>query len=162
MEVTVHYLFSNNHLIGSRAIVWGTNHLYELDNKGIPSHVAILINEKWVLESTLNTGVRVEGYSKWLSHNNEVAKIECKEQRYWEDIKIMFKETKDQKYDWAGVIYLGIWLAINKVTGLDLPSDNAIHNEDKYFCCEVMAKMTGLDYQMTPPVKIMVDLKALL
>ena len=162
-KVKVQYLFSNSPLIGSRAIIWGSNHIYDLDTVDIPSHVAILIDEKWVLESTLSTGVRIEGYNKWLSHNNEVAKIDCSEEfRYWEDVKEMFKETKEQKYDWAGVAYLGIWLAINKATGLKLPSDNAIHNEDKYFCCEVMAKMTGLDYQMAPPVKVMMDLKALL
>jgi len=162
-KVKVQYLFSNNpELIGSKAIVWGTRHMYsELELSQIPSHVAILIDEKWVFESTLRTGVRVEGYKKWKTHNNEVAKIDCtKEERYYEDIKELFKELKGQKYDWYGVIYLGLQLIKQKIIGGDLPSENKWQSNNKYFCCEVMAKMTGLDYQMTSPVKVMMDLKA--
>ena len=160
-KVKVQYLFSSNDLIGSKVIVWGTKHMYpELKIEEIPSHVAILIDEKWVLESTLETGVRVMGYRKWQTLNNEVAKIDCiMEARYWEDIKEMFKKLKGMDYDWAGVIYLGLWLGANKATGLTIPSDNAWHSDSKYFCCEIMAKMTELDYQMAPPVRVMMDLR---
>ncbi len=157
-KITVHYLFSNNKKIGSRAIMWGTQHQYPKLQK-IPSHVAILINNKWVFQSTLEKDVHIISYTKWLEVNNEITKIACTQTRYYEDIKAMFKNLKGQKYDWGGVIYLGLWLAINKLSGRTIPTHNRWHSSDKYFCCEIMAKMTGIDYQMTTPVKVMMDLK---
>lgn len=164
LEVKVQYLFSQNDLIGSKAIVWGTRHEFpELKKEETPSHVAILINEKWVFESTLETGVRVIGYTEWSKKNREVAKIDCTlEHRYYEDIKAMFKALKEKKYDWGGAVYLGFCLGANKACNVEIPKENKWHREHKYFCCEVMAEMTGLDYQMSSPVKVMMDLKAAL
>jgi hypothetical protein len=102
------------------------------------------------------------GYKEWLKINNEVAKIRCTQTRYYEDIKAMFKSLKGRKYDWGGVIYLGLWLGINKVSGHPIPTNNAWHSDSKYFCCEIMAKMTQVDYQMTTPVAVMMELKALI
>lgn len=161
--VKVQYLFSQSDLIGSKAIVWGTKHQYpDLKPSEIPSHVAILINNKWVFQSTLEDGVHVMGYKAWKEINREVKKLNCAETRYYEDIKAMFKELKGQKYDWGGVVYMGLHLAKQKLFRTELPSENKWHDKDKYFCCEVMAKMTGLDYQMTSPVQVMVDLEAAL
>jgi hypothetical protein len=141
--------------------MWGTQHQYP-DLEEVPSHVAILVNNKWVFQSTLEDGVHVMGYKEWLKINNEVAKIRCTQTRYYEDIKAMFKSLKGRKYDWGGVIYLGLWLGFNKVSGHPIPANNAWHSDSKYFCCEIMAKMTQVDYQMTTPVTVMMELKALI
>ena len=68
MNITLHYLFSKNEKIGSKIIRWATKHLVEA--KDVPSHVALLVNERWVFESTLFTGIRVIPYKKWLEINS--------------------------------------------------------------------------------------------
>ena len=157
-KVKLHYLFSKNKKIGSRLIAWGTKHRYP-ELKDIPSHVAILIDEKWVFESTLESGVRVIGYKKWLEINTQVEKIPCTQDRTYEEVKDMFKSIKDLKYDWMGVLYLGLNLVPNKLFGRKLPENNPWASDSKYFCCEVMSKLTGIDYEMSSPVDVMVEIK---
>ena len=66
-KIKVHYLFSKNKKIGSKLIAWGTAHRCDVDD--VPSHVAILVEERWVYESTLSSGVRVIPYKKWKEIN---------------------------------------------------------------------------------------------
>ena len=107
MKVKIHYLFSKNKKIGSSFISWGTTHLS--NRKNIPSHIALLVNERWVFESTLDTGIRVIPYKKWLEINEEVAKIACDlVKREYSEIKAIYKDIQNKKYDWLGVSFLGI------------------------------------------------------
>lgn len=164
MQVTVHYLFSKNKKIGSKIIRWGTRHLEpQLYKKcEIPSHVAILVNEKWVFESTLETGVRRISYKEWLEHNTEVAKYKCQTPRTITDVLNYFRAIKGKKYDYKGVIYFGIRVGLNKFFGMKIPKKNKWASDNKYFCCEVMGEMLGLDYEMTSPVQVMVQTKNVL
>jgi hypothetical protein len=163
-NVTVHYLFSKNEKIGSRIIVEGTAYLESELNKDteVPSHVAILVNNKWVFESTLETGVRRISYEKWLEINSEVAKYKCTTYRTLEEVINYFRSIKDKKYDYIGATYFGYRILLNKLLSKPIPEINTLEDEDKYFCCEVMGKMLGLDYRMTAPVQIMVQAKDLL
>jgi hypothetical protein len=52
----IDYLFSKNNKIGSRLISWAA----KFENTGLeynPSHIAILLNDTWVIESTFFTGI---------------------------------------------------------------------------------------------------------
>lgn len=159
MKVTVHYLFSRNNKIGSKIISWGTEHL-EPSIYNTPSHAAILVNNRWVHESTLETGVRVISYQKWLEINEEVAKIPCtKTSRDYSEIKNIFQEIRDKKYDYPGVIYMGGYVAANKYFDVDIPKENKWESSNKYFCCEAVQKLAGLEpASMKAPVQMMVEL----
>lgn len=157
-KVTVHYLFSKNKKIGSRAIAWGTKHRNETKRE-TPSHIALLINNKWVFESTLETGIRIIGYNEWKTINTEVAKICDNNTHDYSEIKEMFKELKNKKYDWCGVLFLTLCLIPNKLFGTKMPKDNKFAQDHKYFCCEVIGKLLDVDYDMKCPIDIMNDLK---
>lgn len=157
-QVSVHYLFSKNSKIGSKIISWGTKHLHP-EVEDTPSHVAILVDERWVIESTLDSGVRVIPYKKWRGINKEVAKVPCRQPWTFPEIKKLFKPLKDKKYDYKGVTYFGLRLAANKAFKTEIPKKNKWETKNRYFCCEVMARMTGVDYQMTAPVGVMVNVQ---
>ena len=72
----VYYVFSRSPKIGSKLIAWGTKFLVP-EIKETPSHGAVLIDNRWVIESTLDSGFRVIHYSKWLEINEELFKFEC-------------------------------------------------------------------------------------
>lgn len=156
MEVDVHYIFSRNKKIGSKLIIWGTKHLHpEMDK--IPSHGAVLINDRWVLESTLDSGVRVISYQKWLEINEEIYKIESDITDYT-IIKNKYKQLKDKKYDWPGIIYQAIHLMMNKFFKKPVPKKNKWQSNNKYFCLEVIGELTNKRYEMETPVGLVVSL----
>lgn len=155
MKVTVDYLFSKNKKIGSRFISWGTKHLSK--TAVTPSHVATLINERWVFESTLDSGIRVINYKKWLDLNEEVAKIPCTRRvREYSEIKAIYQSVRDKKYDWLGVTYFGCRLFLNKYFGCSMPEVNKWESADKYFCSEAVGIITGQGkYSMKAPVQLL-------
>jgi hypothetical protein len=158
VKIKLHYLFSKNNKIGSRFIAWGTKHLTDIEDT--PSHVAILVNGRWVHESTLFSGVRVISYKKWLEINTEVAKIPCIDlNRSYGELKEIYKSLKNKKYDWMGILYLGWFLFLNKYFGKDIPETNAWQSENRYFCCEAVEKVTGIDdTSMKAPVELLDEL----
>jgi len=157
MKVSVHYLFSRRDLIGSKTIAWGTGHLYP-EFKKTPSHVAILVNNRWVHESTLDSGIRVMSYEKWLEINDEVAKVDSQVEWDYEQIKVLFRAIKDKKYDWSGIIYLGLWMVPSKLFRSKVPENNILGSPDRYFCSEVMGYMLNANYDMKAPVQILKEL----
>ena len=159
MKVKIDYLFSKNDKIGSRLISWGTAHL--TDESIVPSHIAVLVNDRWVHESTLESGVRVISYDKWKKINQEVAKISCVHgKRDYSEIKEIYRSIKDKDYDWAGVTYLGLWIGANKICSVDIPEDNKWQSNNRYFCCEAVEKLTGIGpTDMKAPVQLLSELK---
>lgn len=158
MKVQIHYLFSNNEQIGSKLIQWGTSHQHKLPQT--PSHVALLINDRWVFESTLFTGIRVIPYKKWLEINQEVFKIKCIKKREYTHIKKLYKEIKDKYYDWPGIVYLGFWLILNKIFKIKVPKINRFEQKCLYFCCEGVAELLELgDYGMKTPADMLVEIQ---
>jgi hypothetical protein len=156
MQITVHYLFSKNNKIGSKIIRWGTAFLEPwVEEEDVSSHTAVLLNEKWVVESTLDKGVRVISYKEWKKINIEIIKIKCYQNRNMEEIKNFYKPLKDKKYDWPGVIYFSYRIALKKMFNIDIPEKNKWNSNSKYFCSEVVGKMTNTSYEMTAPIQIM-------
>lgn len=154
MEVKIDYIFSKNKKIGSFIIRLGTYGLSKKLFKYTPSHVAILVNNKWVLESTLESGVRVISYKKWLEINEEVFKIRCDKLKDFENIKIKFKKLKNKKYDYLGILYLSWRIFLKLIFKRSIPQKNKWHKENRYFCSEVIGKIQGINYEMTSPTEI--------
>lgn len=154
MMVTVHALFSVNDLIGSKIIAKGTKHLA----KGYPecSHSALLVNERWVYESTGHSGVRVISIDAWNTVNTEVKRIQLSDMEY-QVLADHFRAIKGKKYDYLGVLFLGLDIATTFL-GCKLDNVNQWESPDKYFCCEVLGKLTQRYYGMHSPIQIMRDL----
>lgn len=148
------YLFSRNKKIGSKIISYGTSFL-EPSIKNTPSHTAILMNNKRVFESTLETGVRIISYKKWLEVNEEVAKIPCTKERSVEEVFEYFKSIKHKKYDYMGVLYFSLKLLLFLLFNKKMPKKNKWNNKNKYFCSEIVGKLTNIDCQMIAPVTLL-------
>lgn len=162
MKICLYYLFSRNDKIGSKCISWGTfslqkNNLGSICKswKNTPSHVALLINKKWVFESTLSSGIRIISYKKWLEINQQVALYPCSSERTYEEIKTLYKCLEGKSYDYLGVIYFGWRILLNLLFKMPIPVKNRWASSSKYFCTEVIGKLLKLDYGMTSPVQLM-------
>jgi hypothetical protein len=150
MVVSVHAIFSKNSKIGSKLIACGTKHL--ASNRTPVSHTALLINERWVHEST-GKGVKVRSYDVWITEHQEVARVQLIDQEY-QEVADHFRAIQDKKYDIPGVMYLAICIALNLI-GKPIPKVNKWQSKNKYFCCEVLGYLTNEDYSMAAPIQIL-------
>lgn len=152
MVVSVHALFSKNDLIGSRLISCGTKHLSPSINN-TPSHTALLVNNRWVHESTGHSGVRVISYDKWKEINKEVDRVYLFDKEY-QEIADEYRKIKDKDYDYLGVVFLGICIFLS-LFRFKIPNKNPLENSNKYYCCEVLGYLTNEDYDMMAPNQIL-------
>lgn len=154
MVVTLDALFSYSPKIGAKIIAQGTAHLAPSYPK--TSHVALLVNGRWVHESTGKAGVQVVSYDVWAKVHHEVARVSIAAREY-QEIAEKYREIKAKKYDYLGVFYLAYCIFLSYF-GATLPAKNIWENSKKYFCCEVLAHLTGKYYGMSAPVQILADL----
>jgi len=156
--VQLYFLFSRNKKCGSKLIAWGSSlfptHVTNL--KEIPSHVAVLVEDTFVIESTLTTGVRVVPYNKWKQINEELYKIEYKQTG--ECISSLLFEIWGKKYDWFGILYFGYCMFKHYLFNSQLPSKNIWERENYFFCTEFAARLGNHNYSMTTPAKMCNDL----
>jgi hypothetical protein len=153
--VAVQALFSNSSKPVAQLIAKGTRHLAPT----LPevSHVALLVNGRWVHESTGSSGVQVLSYDKWLDHHREVGRVTLDHMEY-QVLADKFRLIQNKKYDYLGVIYLGLAI-IPTFFGLKLPKINKWQNKNRYFCCEALGMLTGQDYSMKAPNQVYKKLK---
>lgn len=154
MIVTVHALFSNNKLIGSKIISEGTKHLEP--NTPKISHVAVLVNGRWVHEAT-GAGVHISSYDLWSKHHTEVDRVQLESKEY-QVIADKFREIKGKKYDYLGVFFLALCI-IPTFLGFKLPKVNKWQSKTRFFCCEVLGFLTGKYYGMSAPNQILASLR---
>ena len=154
---SLHYIWSIKPKWGSKMISWASNKYTPM--KDCPSHVALLINEKWVFESTYKYDVNITSYKKWKKENIETQKLLCSQERHYDEIKSTMRSIKGKKYDWGGIVYF-IWRFILFWIFKTPPTKkNKLENPNKYFCCEAVGKITNTDYSMTTPADIYIKLK---
>jgi len=153
MKVQVAALFSSNKMIGSRIIAEGTHHLAPSLPK--VSHTALLVNNRWVHEST-GHGVKICSYDVWKKQHNEMARVDLQIMEY-QQLADHFRQIQDLKYDYLGVIYLALCI-IPTFWGRCLPKENKWASDNKFFCCEVLGFLTGKDYSMYTPIQILKQL----
>lgn len=155
MMVSVHALFSTSSKVGARIIAEGTAHLAPQCPK--VSHTALLVQERWVHEAT-GTGVHVSSYDNWSKLHTEKARVSMAPREY-QEIADNFRAIQGKKYDYMGVFYLS-WRIFLNFFGATIPAKNAWESRNKYFCCEVIAKLTGKYYGMKSPVQILQELRS--
>ena len=155
MRVTLSLLFSHNDKIGSKLISWLCSHRDLIRTSArAPSHVAILVNDRWVFESTLEGGVHVSSIEKWssinsITHTYKMGVIE------YEKLADIIRSIKGKRYDYKGALFLGLSLLLNKFLGIPLPSKNYLEDHDRFFCTEVLEKLIGKDLSMRCPADIL-------
>lgn len=155
MEIKkLEYLFSYNGKVGSKAISWGTKHQNKTQYK-TPSHVAILINDFLVIESTMFTGVRLIPYDVWKKKNKIAYRVQCSHERTWGTVMNSVFKIWGKKYDYKGILFFAWALVKNKFFGVELPKKNKWESNNSYFCVEIIENITGESYEMTSPVGLM-------
>jgi hypothetical protein len=151
----VEYLFSKNKHIGSRVI----SNMSSFITKGLdkyPSHVAVLLDDTFVIESTMLTGVRLIPYEQWKKINKELYKIPCErgDCPIFVIQELLF-EMWGKKYDKLGLIWFG-WQVFKYVAfKKSLPCKNEWEQEDKFFCTEFAGRLAGKNYSMTTPSEML-------
>lgn len=154
----VEYLFSKSpKSIFSKAIAWASS------KEGIklekyPSHMAVLLDDTMVIESTLTTGVRMIPYSHWLKKNEELYKIPCMhEVRSSKDTLEKAYAKWGAGYDWMGILFF-TWRFLGLILfKKSMPGKNHWQNKKRYFCCEYAGTLTGEDFSMKTPARICYD-----
>lgn len=152
----IKFLFSKNKLIGSYIIrlcsYWVNNIGFTFDNT--PSHVAILIDDIYVIESVMSDGVRIIPYNKWLERNILISKIEA--DNFKECPKDLMFEMWGKSYDNKGLFYFAICVLKNKLFNTPLPKTNIFEQEDRFFCTEFASRIYDGDTgSMRTPLQLM-------
>ena len=151
------YLFSKNEKIGSKLIRWASlKEQLRLSKDEIPSHVAVLMNEEFVIESVLGKGVRMVPYQKWKQINQEVHKIPCTTpERSSAEVFRLLGSVWGKPYDWRGILFFG-WAFIIMMINNDkrLPKKNPWQRDSHFFCSEFVSRLTNDDYSMITPAKL--------
>lgn len=154
----VHYLFSRNEKIGSKLIAWSSS-LFVKDLEKIPSHIAILIDEKFVIEAVLESGVRIVPYKKWKEINQELYKIEAPYRNDMEHVvNNSLYEVWGKGYDYIAILYFAMRLTGLILFKIKLPKNNRWSSSKKFFCSEFAARISNRNYSMTTPAKICSDM----
>lgn len=150
----VDYLFSRRNRWGSKMIAWASSK-EDLSLQEIPSHMAVLLDDTVVIESTFTTGVRMIPYEKWSEINEELYSIPC-ERHYRHSRNVLEKAYSvwGAGYDWKGIIYFAYCFVRLILLGDALPSANKWQRENKYFCTEFAARLVDEDFSMMTPAKI--------
>ena len=148
----VEFLFSRRNAIGSKIISWAANaeNLNLLHN---PSHAAILMNGKFVVESTMHSGVRLVPYFKWVEINEELYRIPSDDiSRDFFDHQILTAWGKP--YDWMGILYFACCYIKLMIFKTPLPIVNRWERESHLFCIELVGRLSNTYYSMTSPAKM--------
>lgn len=151
----VEYLFSiRPKSCFSRFISWGSS-FEDLKLDKYPSHMAVLIDNIMVIESTFLNGVRIIPYDKWKEINCELYKIPCIQQsRDSQDALNKAFSLWGRGYDWAGILYF-IWRFLGLILlKRPLPAKNHWQNNKRYFCTEYAGSLTNQDLSMKTPAKV--------
>lgn len=161
MIINVKYLFSKQDKIGSRLISWASGKLLPHINP-VPSHIAVLINNKFVFESTLDKGVHISFYNKWREKNNLLYLLNDTKQYDMSQIKGIYKPMIGKKYDYTGIMYFSIRFLLKFMFNYTIPSLNKWQNKNRYFCCEAVGELLEIPYEMRTPAKMYEELTKLL
>lgn len=152
----IKFLFSKNSKIGSYIIRFGS---YWIDDYGFtfnntPSHVAILIDDTYVVESVMHGGVRIIPYNKWLEINTEIMKI--KADNIVECPRDLMFEMWGKPYDIKGLLYFSIIILKYKLLKTPIPEKNKCEQEHAYFCTEFASRIYDGDTgSMRTPAELM-------
>lgn len=160
MKVQATLLFSKNNKIGSKCITWLCHHQNKFSHIiETPSHVALVLQKRWVFEAVVGKGVVVQSFDKW-SANNIVCHFIDLGQCEYQDIADEFRKIKSKPYDYIGAFYLGLCLLLNKFIRIPIPRNNLLECKRCYFCSEAVGAILNKNLSMTTPTALMCELES--
>lgn len=160
MAKQVYYLFSKNKKIGSKLISWSTGFLSP-GLADVPSHVAVLVVDgdlELVYESTFSSGVRIVPFQKWRELNTILYKIEIRKIPNTTELSHILNDVWGKSYDWPGILYFAYRLTGYILFSIKMPKKNRWASSKKFFCTEFAARLEGLDYSITCPGKMFLEI----
>ena len=150
----IEYLFtkSRNFKVGSSLISWGTGKLHPQLKPC--SHVGLKLGPL-IIESTLTSGVQIVPYLDWIKHQEVVYAFKCPTERKAIDvIDKVFKSSWGKSYDYLGILYF-TWRMLGFILfKRPLARKNRWQSNKRYFCVEIIERITGQSYQMTSPIQL--------
>lgn len=152
----VEFLFSRRNKASSRLIAWAAK-WENLELKEIPSHTAILINGRFVIESVFGQGVRIVPFDKWAEFNEELYRIPSNDISR-EEFDATLLSAWGKKYDWRGILYFAYRYILLMLLNWSLPKKNKWQRNTHLFCIELVGRLSGTYYSMTSPAKMCAQL----
>lgn len=153
----VDLLFSRNKKCGSKLIAWASALLVK-DLEKVPSHVAVLLDDNFVIEAVLHGGVRMLPFSQWLQINELCYRIPGGEKSS-EEVAKEYESCWGKSYDWLGLCFFGLCFIKHLLFGTPFPKENAWQKDDAFFCIEFAAGLSNYKkFDMTTPAKMCSDL----
>lgn len=149
--------------MGSKLISWASGLLIK-DLEKIPSHTAILVEidelpEGFIIESVLESGVRIIPFSVWSAKNELCYKIPCEPSVTIENVFKVLKTIWNKDYDWPGIAYFAICFIRNFLFKTPFPKINKWQKEHKFFCSEAVATLSNYcKADMATPAKMCSDM----
>ena len=132
--------------------------------KEVPSHMAIVFGQRFMLEAVGSSGVRLNFISTFLKHNEvlEVFDYEKGKRLQLQDKKLIV-EAADKyhgsKYDYLGVFWF-LWHVIKRRWfKIPLPSKNKLNGHNKFFCNELLEFVEDEDQETLTPNDQMLALR---
>lgn len=153
----IRYIFSHNDQLGSRLISWGTWKFdstvqSNISRDYVPSHVAVLLDNQFVIESTMLSGVRIIPYSAWKKINIELYSVPDIN-RTSEFVEDHLMSIWGKRYDWLGITFFALKLLFKR-----LPKENKWQNSKTFFCTEFAGRLSGKNYSSTTPAGLYLGL----
>lgn len=154
-------VFSKNGKYGSKLIREMSASKGE-DIDKIPSHVAWLFFNIFVLESAVPFGFRISWYPYFKEKNSIVKRLNLIKELTHREARIMMEEILKsyygKGYDYLGVLYQGYRILLFKLFKVSIPDDNKWEKTDKISCQEALEKILGKPLKMVTPYNLMLKL----
>lgn len=162
--MSVWAVFSNNNLIGSKTISYGSIEDV-FPNKAtledVPSHFLYVFKEAFVLESRMTEGVRADEWEHFKTKNKIIAvfdvtkKIEEKHVKWYYFYKTLYRTVLNKDYDKKAILFLAKVQFFWKFFGKTKPKENKCNDPNKYFCLEIAKDISDQNLAISTPLELM-------
>jgi hypothetical protein len=103
------------------------------------SHFAVVFDEKFVIESSLSSGVRLGWIKSFLRRQTVVYRVEINANLFQEEevYRSILDSFDGDPYDWRGILYFAWRIFLLATIGSPLPAKNAWGREGAFLCSEI-------------------------
>lgn len=160
MKKGVFYFFVKKDKVGAKLIRWGTKRK-DQDMQNTPSHMGIVMNGMWSIDSTISNGVEMDYFPEYVKDYEAVAVYrDLGEIRKPGEVAAeIMKKARHAKYDWKAVLYFGWRRALEIFFKIPMPKKNKWESKNSWFCNEMYELVRGDDYSMASPNDVMHEME---